>query len=185
MLPYSRDLYGRTTSSESLDNYVESVQVERVRLQREKLLNILGLQDPEDEYEDEYNYLTHHIPEPVEREIFVNELVDIIPLAGVVPAGSAQTFSVVFYGHNDINFQTTAICLVEGGIGVSVTIRGISSPRPASLIPPVVKTSPLTPSKLSLETPQEKKNSKDIKATKKNSKKSKLSRFKMTLIFIT
>jgi hypothetical protein len=116
------------SSLEEEDQYNNtSFEFARLKAQRSRLLEMLSLQDQDQEAEDDISYLCHNSdPSKFHGDLAINEIVDIIPLAGVIPAGHTQTFSVVFYGHPNITFETTAYCFIEGGTGKTIKIKGSS-----------------------------------------------------------
>lgn len=91
-------------------------------------MEMIGLHDAAEEAEDEMNYLSHNRDKSkASSSVAINEIIDIIPMSGIIPAGKTQTFTVVFYGHSDMSFKTTAFCFIEGGTGKSVDIQGAST----------------------------------------------------------
>jgi len=108
----------------------------RDKLQRTRLMDFLGLQDAPTEQEDEFNYLSYFRESTDHFEtIPVNELIDIVPLAGIIQAGQTQRFTVVFHALPNIKVSTVAICYIEGGTPQTIKIMGQSTKPNFSTLP--------------------------------------------------
>lgn len=99
-------------------------------------MEMIGLHDAAVEAEDEINYLSYNRDKAkASNSVAINEIIDIIPMSGIISAGNTQTFTVVFYGHSDLTFKTTAFCMIEGGTGKSVEIQGASTHASIVVVP--------------------------------------------------
>ncbi|CAL8101690.1 unnamed protein product [Orchesella dallaii] len=125
-------------------NYEDFTQFIKEKMYRSRMMEFIGLKDAEFEAEDEVNYLAFYNQNAMipKEEYSTNEIVDIIPLAGVVQAGQSQTFTVVFYGHSDITFKSSLILYIEGGARQTVEVIGATiHPVPVEKKPKISKAS--------------------------------------------
>ncbi|ODM94957.1 Hydrocephalus-inducing protein [Orchesella cincta] len=124
--------------NENSSNYEDFTQFIKEKMYRSRMMEFIGLKDAEFEAEDEVNYLAFYNQNAMipKEEFSTNEIIDVIPLAGVVQAGQSQTFTVVFYGHPDITFKTTLVLYIEGGARQNVEVTGTTiHPTPADKKP--------------------------------------------------
>lgn len=107
-------------------NYEDFTEYLEEKMYRSRMMEFMGLKDPEFEAEDEVNYLAFYNQNAVlpKDEFSTNEIIDIIPLGGVIESGKSQTFTVVFYGYPDIDFETSLVLYIEGGARKTVEVRG-------------------------------------------------------------
>jgi hypothetical protein len=95
------------------------------------MMDMMGLHDPDREIDDELSYLQCFPVHPdMVNNIAPSELVDIVPMAGVIQAGQSQRFTIIFYGKSDISFKTVICCYIEGGASKYITVIGHSTPPP-------------------------------------------------------
>lgn len=111
-------------------NYEDFTQFLEEKMYRSRMMEFMGLKDAEFEAEDEVNYLAYYNQNSSmpKEEFNVNEIIDIIPLAGVIESGKSQSFTVVFYGYPDIEFKTSLVLYIEGGARKTVEISAKTVP---------------------------------------------------------
>lgn len=111
-------------------NHEDFSEFMKEKVYRSRLMEFMGLKDAENEAEDEINYLAFYNQNAIlpKDEFNTNEIIDVVPLAGVIQAGQSQTFTFVFYGCSDINFKTSLVLYVEGGARKIIEVTGSTIP---------------------------------------------------------